>query len=142
MREIGQSRDSKIDLFVLCLCLLCLTLCFGTAVVAEDAHPCADDIAKFCKDLKPAGGRLLTCLQDRVSDLPATCRKKLEESKQRLKEAQPDCEEDVEKLCKDVQLGAGRLAKCLRDHATELSSMCKQKIEKTKQKKQENQDLE
>ena len=39
------------------------------------------------------------------------------------------CRADLEKFCKDVQQGAGRMSECLRQHASELSPGCKQKME-------------
>ena len=39
------------------------------------------------------------------------------------------CRADLEKLCKGVAQGAGRLSECLRQHASELSPGCKQKME-------------
>lgn len=35
------------------------------------------------------------------------------------------CRPDIEKFCKDLQPGGGRIASCLRDHANELSAGCK-----------------
>mgnify|MGYP001614479854 CR=1 FL=1 len=35
------------------------------------------------------------------------------------------CKADVEKLCKDVEPGDGRLVKCLKEHEAELSAPCK-----------------
>jgi len=38
------------------------------------------------------------------------------------------CAEDIASICKDVQPGGGRLAKCLKDHQEELSQPCRNKI--------------
>jgi hypothetical protein len=35
------------------------------------------------------------------------------------------CSDDIDKYCSDVTPGGGRLAKCMKDHAAELSSGCK-----------------
>ena len=35
------------------------------------------------------------------------------------------CAGDIEKFCKDVQVGGGRIMHCLRQHGTELSPTCK-----------------
>lgn len=44
------------------------------------------------------------------------------------------CADDAAKLCKDVQKGEGRVAKCLREHKEELSPACKENIAKAKEK--------
>ena len=106
---------------------------------AEEELPCADEIAKYCKEVKPGGGRILNCLNEHQKDLSVSCKKKLEESKKRLMKAQQACTGDMEKFCKDVQPGGGRILKCLRERSQELSSACRQEIEKTKGKVQEKQ---
>jgi hypothetical protein len=35
------------------------------------------------------------------------------------------CAQDIKRLCKDTQPGAGRIVKCLKEHEAELSSECK-----------------
>jgi hypothetical protein len=35
------------------------------------------------------------------------------------------CRADVEKLCKGIQPGGGRIAMCLKQHEAELSAECK-----------------
>jgi hypothetical protein len=38
------------------------------------------------------------------------------------------CAEDVQKFCKDVQRGQGRVRACLKQHENELSDACKRQI--------------
>jgi len=47
------------------------------------------------------------------------------------------CAEDAAKLCKGVQQGEGRVAKCLKEHASELSPACKQNVAELKAKVQD-----
>jgi len=109
----------------------------GRTYAAEGELPCAEEISKYCKEVKPGGGRILDCLNEHQKDLSVSCKKKLEESKKRLMKAQQACTGDMEKFCKDVQPGGGRILKCLREHTQELSPACSQEIEKTKGKVQE-----
>jgi len=44
------------------------------------------------------------------------------------------CMADAAKLCKDVEKGQGRVAKCLKEHEGELSSACKDNMGKMKEK--------
>jgi|MudIll2142460700_1097286.scaffolds.fasta_scaffold59494_3 hypothetical protein len=128
----------RVQLFFFASVLLCLSAGDRT-YAAEQELPCAEEIAKFCKDVKPGGGRILGCLNEHEKELSASCREKLGESKKRLMEAQQACTGDMEKFCKDVQPGGGRILKCLRDHAQELSPACSQEIDKVKGKVQEKQ---
>jgi hypothetical protein len=38
------------------------------------------------------------------------------------------CKDDIEKLCKDVKPGQGRILKCMREHENELSPVCKDHV--------------
>jgi hypothetical protein len=53
------------------------------------------------------------------------------------KPAARPCAEDAARLCKGVQQGEGRVAKCLKEHADELSPACKKNIAKVKEEVQE-----
>lgn len=44
------------------------------------------------------------------------------------------CVADAEKLCKGVEKGEGRVAKCLKEHESEVSPACKENIGKMKEK--------
>ncbi|OFY98350.1 MAG: hypothetical protein A2070_01630 [Bdellovibrionales bacterium GWC1_52_8] len=46
------------------------------------------------------------------------------------------CSPDIEKFCKDVEPGEGRLLRCLKEHENELSSDCKEKGQVLKKKMQ------
>ena len=128
----------RAQVFFLASVLLCLSAGDRT-YAAEQELPCAEEIAKFCRDVKPGGGRILSCLNEHEKELTVTCREKLEASKKRLMEAQQACTGDMEKFCKDVQPGGGRILKCLREHAQELSPACSHAIDKSKGEVQEKQ---
>lgn len=49
-------------------------------------------------------------------------------------EGRKPCADDAAKLCKDVQKGEGRVAKCLKEHKDELSPACKENVAKMKEK--------
>jgi hypothetical protein len=52
-------------------------------------------------------------------------------------EAAKPCAEDAAKLCKGVQQGEGRIARCMKEHEAELSPACKQNIAKAKERVKE-----
>lgn len=41
--------------------------------VAELAKICRADYRRYCKDLEPGGGRILSCLQTHSAELTDTC---------------------------------------------------------------------
>jgi hypothetical protein len=118
---------------VLILCLMSLPL-VGMEVRAEDARPCAADTAKFCKDVKPGGGRIAKCLKEHENELSGACRAHQAEVEKKGKEAFQACHDDISQFCKDVKPGGGRIAKCLKEHGAELSAECKELLSKGKKK--------
>jgi len=103
-------------------------------VFAEEARPCSEDIASFCKDVKPGGGRIISCLKKHEGELSSVCKDKLQEVQKRIDEAKQACTNDIEKFCKGVEPGEGRIARCLEARATELSPACAEKIDLIKAK--------
>ena len=47
---------------------------------------------------------------------------------------QGPCADDVQKFCKDVQPGEGRIAKCLKEHEADLSRACKRQMIEVKKR--------
>ncbi len=47
-------------------------------------------------------------------------------------QGQGPCAGDVQKFCKDVQPGAGRIARCLKEHENDLSLACKRQMAEVK----------
>jgi hypothetical protein len=113
------------------LTLWLVIACVGILLAGTDAYaqgqrgPCADDIAKFCKDVKPGGGRLVQCIQEHEKELSPSCTASIEEAKKKLKDAHQACDDDVQKFCKDVKSGQGRIVSCLREHQKDLSPTCR-----------------
>ena len=96
---------------------------------AEEPLICADDIEKYCKEIRPGDGRILNCLKSHETELTVACKGKIEELKWIIKDAELACSGDISKFCNEVQPCEGRILKCLREHDKELSSSCSAKIE-------------
>ncbi len=113
-----------------CLTLWLVTACIGVLFVGMDAYaqgqrgPCAADIAKLCKDVKPGGGRLAECLKEHEKEISPACAASIRETKRKLKDAHQACADDAQKFCKDVKPGEGRILNCLREHQKDLSPAC------------------
>ena len=96
--------------------------------------PCADEIEKFCKDVRLGEGRIVQCLKDHDAELSAVCRDKVKQVVQRLEEAKRICANDIEKFCADVTPGGGRLIKCLKPHLQELAPACREQLQSVQAK--------
>jgi hypothetical protein len=112
------------------LTLWLVIACVGILFAGTDAYaqvqrgPCADDIAKFCKDIKPGEGRLAKCIKEHEKELSPACAASIKETRKKLKDAHQACADDVQKFCKDIKPGQGRIVNCLREHQKDLSPAC------------------
>lgn len=50
-----------------------LALALPAAAADKKGNPCADDAAKFCKDVKPGEGRVAACLKEHAKELSQAC---------------------------------------------------------------------
>ena len=100
---------------------------------------CADDIARFCAGIKGGQAQIRQCLKEHQSELSSPCQARVQAMQQRLQEMSDACESDVQRFCKDVRLGGGRLAQCLQQHASELSATCKAELAQARPHRQLNQ---
>lgn len=94
---------------------------------------CKADAEKLCKDVEPGGGRIMACLKAHESELSEGCRIKKGGQKGEAGEKHPGfaaCEADKSKFCAEVKPGEGRIVECMRAHKEELSSACREMMEK------------
>ena len=116
----------------------CLGLMFSTHVFAADKKPCAEDIAKFCKNMKPGTNAMMDCLEEHESELSDACkdyeakmggsRVEMREAVREEKKFSQTCKEDIAKFCKGVSPGQGGLARCMKEHVNELSAPCSESV--------------
>ena len=119
------------------IAIFLVVICLGAwsrAYAEEQNLTCSEEISKYCKGVKPGGGRLLACLKEHERRSDATCREKVAEIEKRLEEAKQICAGDTEKFCKGIQPGEGRIAKCLNEHLQEISPICREKVSGLKQR--------
>jgi len=106
----------------------------GGPLLAAPQNPCSDDIAKYCKDVSPAFGAILRCLEEHESQLSDACKEyeaKMERPREESREAgrrqmrvRSACRDDVMRFCSHATSGGSAVVSCLKDHVTELSGPC------------------
>jgi len=88
--------------------------------------PCRADVEKFCKGVQPEKGQLAQCMKQHEAELSPACRERMVEVKEEAQESMKACKPDVEKFCKDVLHGKGRIIHCLKINEAQLSSPCRE----------------
>jgi len=142
-----MKQNSKLYCATLGGALLILGLMFTTAASAADQNPCSEDIAKFCKDVKPGQRAIMDCLEQHESQLSDACKDyeaKMENPRVESREVgmqqmrvRQVCRGDVAKFCNDLKPGSGGITTCLKEHASELSLPCKDAVEAAREGSEE-----
>ena len=99
--------------------------------------PCAADAKKFCKDMQPGGGRIAQCMKQHEAELSQACKDHHKMMKADMDKVHQACKGDAEKLCKDVEAGGGRIARCLKEKQQQVSPECKNTMQEAKSKREE-----
>jgi len=131
MEQSSGIRKKGITAVVIVVAALWTGLALAAAAAqGQGQGPCADDAAKFCRDVQPGGGRIMKCMKEHEHDLSPACKERVAEMKKGLREFSEACQDDALKFCKDIKPGGGRIINCLKDHENELSPECKARMEK------------
>jgi cysteine rich repeat protein len=91
---------------------------------------CGKEDRLLCQDVEPGGGRVMQCLTGLQANVSDSCRSFLQRVRaDRNGAGEPPrivaaCGQEMQKFCNDVQPGAGRKARCLLEHRTEVSHEC------------------
>lgn len=96
--------------------------------LSNAAYTCMDEMEKFCKDVPPGKGAIVSCLESHRNDLAPSCRDKVDRIKAKLEEAKRVCTPDIDKFCKGVTPGDGRLLNCLKKQVNDLTPDCREKV--------------
>jgi hypothetical protein len=105
-----------------------LGIAAAPAAAQRGGGPCRQDIEKLCPNIKPGGGAFRDCLEQHASELSPACQQHLSQMKAKMQAWQQACQDDVQKLCANVESGGGNIMRCLRDHHDQLSQACQDQI--------------
>ena len=93
---------------------------------------CNSELTQYRAEVTPGEGRLLACLYAYEDKLSGQCEHALYDAAARLERAityvANECRAELETHCASVEVGEGRVAQCLKDHAAELSPGCNQAL--------------
>jgi Cysteine rich repeat len=102
---------------------------------AQVQQGCSNELTQHCAEVTPGEGRLLACLYAHGDKLSGQCEYALYDAAARLERAisaityvASECRTELETHCAEVEVGQGRVAQCLKDHASELSPGCNQAL--------------
>ena len=105
------------------------------AAISKIRKACAADINSFCSKVTPGEGRLALCMlahEDKVSDVCyATVfdvADNIDLALSNISRAADACEKEIDTHCANVEIGEGRVAQCLIDKESELSSACRAEV--------------
>ncbi len=110
------------------------TISYGEAV-GQLTAACGADIEKFCKGVKPGGGRLDACLSK--NSISGACNNRYKaalaslQKRHQAQEAAPKlCAAEIKRLCSNFRQGNARILRCLirRDNVKKVSNKCNQAI--------------
>jgi hypothetical protein len=91
----------------------------------ELSRACLPDVQRFCQGIPPGKGRILACLKGREADLAPACQAEFRAARERAAEFRQACAPDVERYCKRVRPGQGRILACLKGREADLSQACR-----------------
>ena len=102
-------------------------------IVSTVEKGCAAEIESFCSQVTLGEGRLLACFYAHEDKLSGQCQYALYTASAQLEHAisalnylAGQCQNDIQNLCANVQLGEGRVVECLQANAEVISAPCSQ----------------
>ncbi len=127
----------SVILTILGIGLFCFGFMANTGVWAAGPTPCSEDIAKFCKDVKP-GLAMMDCLEKNEGQLSDACKayeakmggmkhEMREEVREQMRVRQA-CMGDMARFCNDIKPGSGGIMTCLKANEAELSLPCRDAV--------------
>ena len=108
-----------------------------TAKVAKLESACAKDIKKYCRTVTPGEGRMIYCMQAHEDKISPKCAFELgdaaasvQTTADALKDGVIACKAEIAGVCGKIVPGQGRIATCLLENKSTVSSGCAEAIKK------------
>lgn len=114
-----------------------LLLVGASAALAQEgpietvAKGCQAELVKYCAEVTPGQGRVLSCLYAYGDKLSPKCEFALYDAAVQLERAvaaltfvASECDEDMDKFCASIAPGEGRLLDCLGKNKAKVSKRC------------------
>lgn len=118
------------------ICALFLLIGMSGSVLAQDIVTgvetgCAKEITTYCSQVSPGKGRMLACFYAHEEKLSGQCQYALYNASAQLEHAVSalnyvagQCNDDIAKLCPQVEAGEGRILDCLNGQKEAVSAAC------------------
>jgi hypothetical protein len=100
------------------------------AKAREIGAACDGDVKSLCRDVQPGDGRVATCLKENEHRLSTGCQSAFNEWRMQRMKLTAACAGDLGRWCPQVPEGGGRILRCLREHAADLTSDCRSALQK------------
>lgn len=104
-------------------------------VVDYVATNCATEIEAYCSQVMPGEGRMMACFYAHEDKISGQCVNALWDAAEALEDAidtfvdiAVDCEADIDKFCADIEMGEGRILRCLESSVDSLSEDCAEEL--------------
>jgi hypothetical protein len=108
-----------------------------TAKVSKLESACAKDIKKYCSTVTPGEGRMIYCMQAHEDKISPKCAFELGDTAtsvqitaDALKDGVIACKAEITGVCGKIVPGQGRIATCLLENKSTVSSGCAEAIKK------------
>jgi cysteine rich repeat protein len=105
--------------------LLVLIAVAGSALAqGKKAGPCTEDYKKFCANVTPGDGRIAKCMAGHHHELSPACQSAMKAAHDKIDRMAKACKPDMDKWCKGIRPGDGRILSCLKGRESDLSPAC------------------
>jgi Golgi apparatus protein 1 len=108
-----------------------------TAKVSKLESACAKEIKKYCRTVTPGEGRMIYCMQAHEDKISPKCAFELgdaaasvQTTADALKDGVTACKAEIAGVCGKIVPGQGRIATCLLENKSTVSSGCAEAIKK------------
>jgi len=116
---------------ILAAAVLILLLYVGP-VFGQVANPCADDLAQYCSDVEPGGGRLVQCYEQNKNKMSGGCIAWAEAAKANADSLKAACADIIDDRC-DLERGDPlEMLDCLQSNYVDLPPKCLKKLNEFK----------